>query len=83
MKIKSLRDYGPGIGLTKSKIYEARQGQKGWFSFIDDSGEEYAYPPHLFEIVEDEKKDARKRPVYRGSRQNGPKSGSPMSASGK
>ena len=53
-KIKSLIDYGPGIGLTKNKIYEAHQGQKGWYAFIDDSGEEYAYPPNLFEVVETE-----------------------------
>ena len=51
MKIKCLIDYGPGIGLTKDKVYEARQGQKGWFAFVDDSGDEYAYPPHLFEIL--------------------------------
>ena len=52
MKIECLRDYG--ISLKKGKIYEARQGQKGWFSFIDETGEEYAYPPSLFEIVETE-----------------------------
>ena len=54
MNIKCLIDYGPGIGLTKNKIYEARQGQKGWFALIDDEGEEYAYPPNLFEVVETE-----------------------------
>ena len=52
MKIKCLIDYTPGIGLTKNKIYEAKQGQKGWFALIDDSGEEYAYPPNIFEVVE-------------------------------
>ena len=56
MKIKCLIDYSPGIGLTKNKIYESRQAQEGWFSFIDDSGEEYAYPPHLFEEVVPEAK---------------------------
>lgn len=50
MKIKCLVDYG--ISLKKDKIYEARQGQKGWFALIDETGEEYAYPPHIFEIVE-------------------------------
>ena len=51
IKIKSLIDYGPGIGLTKDKIYDACDCGKGWFAFIDDCGEEYAYPPHLFEVV--------------------------------
>ena len=50
VKIKCLRDFG--ISLKKDKIYEARQGQKGWFALIDETGEEYAYPPHIFEVIE-------------------------------
>jgi hypothetical protein len=50
IKIKCLRDYG--ISLKKGKVYDARQMEKGWFAFIDETGEEYAYPPHIFEIVE-------------------------------
>ena len=50
IKIRCLRDYG--ISLKKDKVYEARQGQKGWFAFIDETGEEYAYPPHLFEVMD-------------------------------
>jgi len=59
MKIKCLIDYISGIGLTKNKIYEARDCGRGWFAFIDDSGEEYAYPPHIFEIVENESEGER------------------------
>lgn len=54
MKIKCLEDVHRGISLKKGKIYEARQGQRGWFSVVDESGEAYVYPPHLFEVVEDE-----------------------------
>ena len=57
MRIKCLIDYG--ISLKKNKIYEARQGQLGWFSFIDETGEEYAFPPHIFEVVEDESEGER------------------------
>ena len=51
-KIKCLTDVHFGLSLKKDKIYEARRGQKGWYALIDESGEEYAYPPELFEIVE-------------------------------
>jgi len=49
MKIKCLVDVHRGISLKKGKIYEARQGQLGWFALIDETGEEYVYPPDLFE----------------------------------
>ena len=52
MKIKCLRDVHNRRSLIKGKIYEARQGQKNWFALVDESGEEYAYPPELFEVVE-------------------------------
>ena len=54
MKIKCKIDVHRGISLKKDKIYEARQGQRGWFALIDETGEEYVYPPHIFEIVENE-----------------------------
>jgi len=50
IKIKCLIDYG--ISLKKGKVYEARQMEKGWFAFIDETKEEYAYPPHIFEVIE-------------------------------
>ena len=80
MKIKCLREYG--ISLKKDKIYEARQGQLGWFAFIDETGEEYAYPPHLFEVMDDSKKDSGEKSVSRSPRKNKPKSGLLVSASG-
>jgi hypothetical protein len=83
MKIKCLRDYGPGIGLTKDKIYEARDCGRGWFAFIDDSGEEYAYPPHLFLDMDEGKKESREKFVRHTSRQDNPKSDFAVSASGK
>ena len=40
------------IALRTGKIYSARILKKGWYGVIDESGEEYAYPPELFEIAE-------------------------------
>ena len=52
IKVKCLYDIHRGISLKKDKIYEARECGKGWYAVIDESGEEYAYPPEIFEILE-------------------------------
>lgn len=54
MKIKSLYDVHHGISLKKGKIYKAWRGQKDWFIVTDESGEEYVYPPNLFEVIEED-----------------------------
>ena len=54
MKIKCLKDVHDGSSLKKDKIYEAKLSQKGWFAVTDESGDEYAYPPDIFEIPEEE-----------------------------
>ncbi len=38
--------------LTHDKIYTVLSIEKDWYRIIDDSGEDYLYPPQLFEIVE-------------------------------
>ena len=52
-KIKCLQDIYFGTSLKKDKVYEARDCGKGWYAVIDESGDEYAYPPELFEVVEE------------------------------
>lgn len=37
--------------LTNNKIYYVISIEKDWYRIIDDSGEDYLYPPELFEIV--------------------------------
>ncbi|MBQ5970241.1 MAG: hypothetical protein IJL52_09040 [Clostridia bacterium] len=37
--------------LTHNKEYNVEAEEKGWYRIIDDSGEAYLYPPHLFEKV--------------------------------
>ena len=41
--------------LLKGKIYEAIvEGDKlKWYRIIDESGEDYIYPPELFEVIEE------------------------------
>lgn len=38
---------------TKGKEYEVISIERGWYRIIDDSGEDYLYPPDCFEIVEE------------------------------
>jgi len=34
--------------LTQNKIYKVLSIEKGWYRIVDDSGEDYLYPPSLF-----------------------------------
>ena len=40
------------IALRHGKVYSAVVGQKGIYCIVDETGEEYGYPPNLFEIIE-------------------------------
>lgn len=40
--------------LTQGKIYDVISVEKGWYRVIDDSGEDYLYPPEQFEIIDGE-----------------------------
>ena len=39
------------LSLREGKIYAARVLAKGWYGIVDETGEEYAYPPEIFEII--------------------------------
>lgn len=38
--------------LTNNKIYDVLSVERGYYRIVDDSGEDYLYPPKYFEIVE-------------------------------
>lgn len=40
------------LELTHDKIYEVVDVEKEWYRIVDDSGEDYLYPPTEFEIIE-------------------------------
>lgn len=50
VKVKYIGEDNP-LSLRKGKVYEARTLQKGWYGVVDETQEEYAYPPELFELV--------------------------------
>lgn len=39
--------------LTHDKVYDVLSIERGWYRLVDDSGDDYLYPPEKFEIVED------------------------------
>lgn len=51
MKIKWKGKTEP-FALTNGKVYDVISVEKGWYRLIDDSGEDYLYPPEQFDIVE-------------------------------
>ena len=52
MKIKYIGKTNSFI-LTEGKIYEVVSVERGWYRIIDDSGEDYLYPPEYFERISD------------------------------
>ncbi len=40
------------LELTHNKIYDVMSIEKEWYRIVDDSEEDYLYPPEDFEVVE-------------------------------
>lgn len=40
------------LELMNGDIYEVISVERGWYRVVDDSGEDYLYPPDEFEVVE-------------------------------
>lgn len=39
--------------MTHGKVYDVISIEKGWYRIVDDSGDDYLYPPGVFDIVEE------------------------------
>lgn len=51
MKIKYLGETS-FLELTHDKVYEVLSIEGNWYRVVDESEDDYLYPPELFEIVE-------------------------------
>lgn len=40
------------LDVIPNKIYEVLSIEKGWYRIVDESDEDYLYPPEKFEVVE-------------------------------
>lgn len=38
--------------VIPNKIYDVLSVEKGWYRIVDESEEDYLYPPEKFEVVE-------------------------------
>lgn len=52
MKVKYIGET-KSFMLTHDKIYSVISVEKNWYRIVDDTLEDYLYPPELFEIVEE------------------------------
>lgn len=51
MKVKYLGETS-FLELTHDKIYKVLSVEKDWYRIVDDTDEDYLYPPEDFKIVE-------------------------------
>ncbi len=50
VKVRYIGEDDP-LMMRYGKIYDARVLKLGWFGVVDETHEEYAYPPELFELL--------------------------------
>ena len=51
MKVRYLGESDP-LCLLNNKIYNVISVEEDWYRIVDETGEDYLYPPEGFEIVE-------------------------------
>lgn len=51
MKVKYTGESDPLV-LLNGKIYEVLSIEKKWYRIVDETDEDYLYPPDGFEIIE-------------------------------
>lgn len=51
MKVKYIGEYYK-VSLIKGKIYDVLSIEDGWYRIIDETGEDYLFPPKDFEVME-------------------------------
>ncbi len=52
LKVEYLGKSDP-LELINGKIYEVVSVEKGWYRIIDETGEDYLYPPTAFRVVKE------------------------------
>ena len=82
MKVKYIGETSK-LTMINGKVYDARDCGRGWFALIDETNEEYAYPPRLFEVVEDSENKSPEKPTKINAPPVNKKSTVNIAASGK
>lgn len=50
MKVKYIGENDP-LGLLTDKEYDVLSVEKGWYRIVDETNEDYLFPPELFKII--------------------------------
>ena len=51
IKVKFIGETDP-VYMINGKVYDVISIEKTWYRIIDEEGEDYLYPPELFEVVD-------------------------------
>ena len=51
MKVKYIGRYSSPLSLITGRIYECISVEKGWYRIVDETNEDYLYPPDEFEVI--------------------------------
>lgn len=55
IKVRKVRYIGPEmVTLEKGKLYDVIKIEKGLFRIMSELGEDYLFPPEMFEIIGEE-----------------------------
>ena len=41
------------VSLISNKMYDVISVERSWYRIVDETGEDYLYPPEQFEMVEE------------------------------
>lgn len=52
MKVKYIGKISDPLELINGKVYECLGVEQNWYRVIDETQEDYLYPPDEFEVVE-------------------------------
>lgn len=50
MRVKYKGENDP-LGLLHNKVYDVISVERGWYRIVDETKEDYLFPPEMFEIV--------------------------------
>lgn len=62
MRVKYVGETSP-LELIHDKEYEVLSVEEEWYRIVDETDEDYLYPPEDFEIVDRDGYDSRKKTV--------------------
>ena len=52
MKVKFIGETNP-VYMINGKVYDVISIEETWYRIVDEEGEDYLYPPELFEVVDE------------------------------